>query len=284
MRGRNIAFGILGFGLGVGGAWAARWKPRPFGELYERNLPLVFGHRGASASAPENTLPAFQAALDQGADGVELDVQLTADGVPVVIHDDTVDRTTDGRGPVAARTLEELKRLDAGARFGAAFAGTRVPTLGEVFELARGRLLVNVELKTDDVRDHGLEQRVVETIGHHGMRDQVVLSSFNPVSLWRLRRLEPSLPRGMLYAPDQPRYLRERWLAPLVRPDAMHPGRTLATRAHVESLRADGFRVNVWTVDERSEVSRLVDLGVDGIITNRPSDVVKWRDEIAAAR
>ncbi len=281
MRRRDIALGILGLGLGIGGARVARWTPRPFDRLYRSRQPLVFGHRGASASAPENTLPAFQAAIEQGADGVELDVQLSADGVPVVIHDDTVDRTTDGHGRVTGLSLAELRALDAGRFRGNAFAGTRIPTLDEVFELARGHLLVNVELKIDDTRDAGLEKRVVETIARHAMRDQVIVSSFNPVSLWRLRRLDPALPRGMLYAPDQPRYLRDRWLAVLARPDAMHPGRTLATREHVDALRSDGFKVNVWTVDERAEVKRLIDLGVDGIISNRPGDVVRWRAELA---
>src|SRR5436853_1370309 len=120
------------------------------GYLYP-HVPLVLGHRGASGYAPENTLSAFNLAMDQGADGVELDVTLSADGVPVVIHDDTLDRTTSGHGPVGALTLAQLKRLDAGyaAQFGKQFAGERLPTLAEVFAAYGQRTFINVELKHD---------------------------------------------------------------------------------------------------------------------------------------
>ncbi|MCC7360725.1 MAG: hypothetical protein IT317_14685 [Anaerolineales bacterium] len=119
----------------------------PAAHLYPARLPAVIAHRGASADAPENTLSAFALALEQGADGLELDVTLSADGVPVVIHDDTLDRTTDGRGRVARHTLAELKGLDAGyaARFGSKFAGQRLPTLDEVFAAFGQRTIINVE-------------------------------------------------------------------------------------------------------------------------------------------
>src|SRR5512136_1224893 len=113
--------------------------------LIPHDRPLNIGHRGASAAAPQNTLAAFRKAMELGADGVELDVQLSADGAVVVIHDFTVDKATDGTGRVAAKTLAELKALDAGSRFSPQFAGERIPTLAEVFEAIDGKLLVNVE-------------------------------------------------------------------------------------------------------------------------------------------
>ena len=147
--------------------------------LYPRT-PLVFGHRGASAYAPENTLAAFRLALEQGADGVELDVILSADGVPVVIHDDTLDRTTNGHGPVSRLTLGELKRLAAGypARFGAQFSAERIPTLAEVFETCGAQTVINIELKHDRSPGRQLAGRVVELIHAHGRPGRIIVSSF----------------------------------------------------------------------------------------------------------
>ncbi len=287
MKGRDRRAWILGgvfVGLVVGAKRLLSWTPDPLDELYAGRRPLVLGHRGASKVAPENTLPSFRAALDQGADGFELDAQLSADGVPVVIHDFSLERTTDGRGSVTAHTLAELRRLDAGAWFAPELAGTRIPTLEEVLELARGRAIANVELKTLDARSGRLEAAVVRLVERLGMEQQVLLSSFNPASLWWVWRANPRLARGLLYAEDQPFYLRQRWLRSLARPDAMHPSRTAATREHVHAAKVRGFRVNVWTVDDPGEARRLMDLDVDGIITNRPDAILAVRDEWRAAR
>jgi glycerophosphoryl diester phosphodiesterase len=237
----------------------------------DHGKPLNIAHQGASADAPGNTLAAFRLALEMGADGFELDIMLSTDGHLVVIHDDTVDRTTDGSGPVRQKTLAELKALDAGARFGARFAGERIPTLQEVFDLVAGnRAFVNVELKADSLKSDGLEEKLVALIRRYDLGERLLISSFNPFALWRVRRLAPDLPLALLYAESMPVHLRNRWFAFLSRPEALNPSLRIATQEHVRWAKSKGYRLYVWTVDEEPEMRRLIALGVDGIITNKP--------------
>jgi glycerophosphoryl diester phosphodiesterase len=237
----------------------------------DHRQPLNIAHQGASAYAPGNTLAAFRLALEMGADGFELDIMLSTDGHLVVIHDDTVDRTTDGSGPVRQKTLAELKALDAGARFGGRFAGERIPTLREVFDLVAGnRALVNVELKADSLKSDGLEEKLVVLIRRYDLGERLLISSFNPFALWRVRRLAPDLPLALLYAQDLPVHLRNRWFAFLSRPEALNPGLRTATQEHVRWAKSKGYCLYVWTVDEELEMRRLIALGVNGIITNKP--------------
>lgn len=238
---------------------------------------LGIAHRGASAVAPANTLSAFEKAVELGADGIELDVHLSADGVPVVIHDFTVDATTDGHGRVADMTLAQLKRLDAGSYFDPTFAGERIPTLEEALTvIAINSLLLNVELKTTSLRDDGLERAVIacierSTIQHgEAFANQVLLSSFNPFSLRRAKRIAPHIPVGLLYAPDLPLPLRRAWLAFLAPHEARHPEHTMVNARYMAWARQRGYRVNTWTVDDPDEMHRLIGLGVDSIITNVP--------------
>ena len=231
---------------------------------------LNIAHRGASAVAPPNTLAAFSKAAELGADGIEFDVHLSADGVPVVIHDFTVDATTDGHGRVAGLTVAQLKQLDAGSAFDPAFAGERIPTLEEVLRSVGDTLLLNVELKSMDLRDTGLEQAVIAQVEQHGLSDRVLLSSFNPLSLRRAKKIAPQIPAGLLYAPDLPLPLRHAWLSPLVRHEARHPAHQMVDERYVAWAQRHGYRVNVWTVNDPDEMRRMLDLGVDGIITNVP--------------
>lgn len=231
---------------------------------------LNIAHRGASAAAPPNTLAAFEKAIELGADGIEFDVHLSADGVPVVIHDFTVDATTDGSGWVASLTLAQLKQLDAGSTFDPVFAGERIPTLKEVLETVGNRLLLNIELKTTSLRDNGLEQATVAHVEQQGLSDNVLFSSFNPFSLWRAKRIAPHIPVGLLYAPDLPLPLRHTWLAPMIPHEARHPEHTMVDAHYLAWARQRGYRVNTWTVDDPEEMRRLIGLGVDGIITNVP--------------
>lgn len=243
------------------------------------HTPLVLGHRGASAYAPENTLEAFRLALAQGADGLELDVTLSADGVPVVIHDDRLDRTTNGQGPVNRRTLRELKSLDAGytARFGQQFAGARLPTLAEVFEAFDSAPVINVELKHDHSPGRQLAQKVVEVIRTHGQQDRVLLSSFQFSSLGRVKALAPELPVALLYmAPIfGPRLAK--CLAGRLPHEAHHPASLGLRAADINWYHQQGLRVNTWTVDDEAEMRRLIADGVDGLITNRPDVAVRLR-------
>jgi len=247
--------------------------------LIPRDCPLNIAHRGASAAAPQNTLAAFRKAAELGADGIELDVQLSADGVAVVIHDFVVDHTTDGLGRVADKTLVELKALDAGVRFSPQFAGERIPTLAQVFESLDGRLLVNVELKCWR-RSDALAASAVQLVRRHAMEKRVLFSSFNPLALRAVKRLAPEIPVGLLYAPDLPIYLRRAWLAPLVPHEARHPSFTIVNETMMRWCHARGLRVHAWTVDEPAGMRRLIAAGVDGIITNKPDVLVKVIGEL----
>jgi len=228
-------------------------------EWVSASKTLVLGHRGASADAPENTLAAFVMAREQGADGIELDVRLSADGWPVIIHDDRVERTTNGTGRVAHLTVAELQALDAGA-------GQSVPTLDEVFETLGPGFLYNVEIKDFGWRDTGIEAAVADRIEAHHLTNQTVVSSFNPLTVRRARR---HLPQSTLVA-----LIRERrgskfghWLAAA---DGDHPYYTMVDEAYMAWARQCGYRVHVWTVDDPAEARRLASLGVQAIITNKP--------------
>jgi len=140
------------------------------------NRPLVFAHRGAKRVAPENTLPAFEAAIRLGADGVELDVQYSSDGKLVVFHDLDLDKTSNGKGRLTSRTFDDLRKLDAGSYFGPQFHGTRIPTLDEVLDLAKGKLLVNIELKSLDISGAVLGIDTVKAVRAHRMVGDVVIS------------------------------------------------------------------------------------------------------------
>lgn len=229
----------------------------------------VWGHRGASAYAPENTLPAFDLARRMGAAGVELDVQLTADGRLVCIHDETLERTTTGTGPVGARTLDELRTLEASNGM-AGFDGVRIPTLDEVFELLAGTgLVVNVELKNSRVPYEGLEQAVLALVAEAGMTDRVVLSTFNHISLRTLHDLGAQPPTAMLFG--EPLFRPWRYAHKLHVTGINPPHEYLRyVPSTVRKAHAAGLTVNPWTVNRPDDMRRMIDLGVDAIITNHP--------------
>lgn len=222
--------------------------------------PLIFAHRGASFDAPENTLSAFGLAIAQKADGIELDVQLTADGRPVVIHDFTVDRTTDGVGKVAEWSLADLRALH--------IAGNEtIPTLDEVFETFGPQLLYNIEIKDLSLRDLGLEAAIADRIEAHQLQDRVLISSFNPFSLKRFRKYAHSaIPSALLRAKG---LLRFTYL--LGDGDGDNPHYSLVNDRYMKWAAKRGYKVTVWTVDEAEEARRLTDLGVHGLITNKPA-------------
>jgi glycerophosphoryl diester phosphodiesterase len=232
---------------------------------------LNFGHRGASAHAPENTLAAFILAAEQGAAGIEFDVQLSSDGVPVICHDFSVDKTTDHQGKVSDFTLSELKQMDAGSWFGPAFAGERIPTLDELVDAVGDRLLLNLELKTAALRANGLEEAVAAVIRRRSLYDRIIVSSFNPAALVRLRQLDEQIDLGLLYSPDMPLYLRRAWARHLIPCQVMHPYYEMVDERYVRWAKTRGYRVNVWTVDDPAEMRRLIALGVDVVITNTPA-------------
>jgi glycerophosphoryl diester phosphodiesterase len=215
-------------------------------------------------------MAAFRLAAEMGADGVELDVQLTADGEAVVIHDFSVDKTTNGRGQVRDLTLVEIQELDAGRHKGLAFAGEKIPMLAEVLQEIGPRLLLNIELKTSSPSTAGLEAEVVRLVEDANLAYRVLISSFNPLALWRVRRLNPNLWRGLLWHPLRGGLLRGslgRWLA---QPHAFHPYWEAIDRDQVAQEHRRDLTVNVWTCNEPAAMKHLAAMGVDAILTDRP--------------
>lgn len=235
--------------------------------------PLIWAHRGASADAPENTLPAFQLAAAQGADGVELDAQLCGSGEVVVLHDTTLGRTTGLPALLAETSWRALRSLDAGLHKGSRWAGTRVPLLAEVLEATQPSLRVNIELKCEAVDDRGLVGRVCNTVREAHAGPRVLLSSFNPLCLFRARAVAPELPRALLFEPDQPPWLAHGRLAPLLGVRALHPEACLASPAAVRWWLRRGYCVGCWTVDDPTRATELWALGAAGLITNTPSTI-----------
>lgn len=225
--------------------------------------PLIIGHRGASAYAPENTLAAFELAAEQGADGVELDVQLSRDGRLVIIHDFDVSRTTNGQGQVAELTVAELQTFDAGK-------GQRIPTLDDLFETMGPRLLYNIEIKYFGWWDRGVETAVADRIAAYQLENHVLVSSFNPLAVRRARRQLPgSVPVALIRGDGLMKYT---YL--LASGEADHPYHSLVDETYMAWAKKRGWPTNVWTVDDPVLAQRLVRLGVNGLITNKP-DIIR---------
>jgi glycerophosphoryl diester phosphodiesterase len=232
--------------------------------------PTLFAHRGSSAHAPENTLAAFELAIRQGAPTIELDATLCGDKQVVVIHDDTLKRTTGAPGVVRKWPLRAIKELDAGSWFAPAFKGEKIPTLAEVFETVGKRIFINVEVKNyasplDDLPDH-LANLVVK----HSMVDRVLFSSFNPIALLRLNKLLPQVPRGLLVFGGWQGALGRGWLGDRFPCQALHPEASDVTAALVNRTHRAKRRLHVYTVNQPAEMTRLFALGVDGIFTDDP--------------
>ncbi len=243
--------------------------------FFRFDRPLNLAHRGASRVAPENTLVAFRRALEQGADGFELDVQLSRDRVPVVLHDEDLRRTTNGSGRVWEKTVAELKALDAGAWMDSRFVGERIPTLDEVFEAFGDQALYNIELKIFRLRGAEGVRAVVERVCRYGLADRVLLSSFNPLALRWAWRLAPEIPRGLLVGPELPLPLRRAWLAFLAPHQARHLHFRMIDERTVRWCQRRGYAVVAWTVNEVEEMHRLIRLGVAAIITDEPDRLAR---------
>jgi glycerophosphoryl diester phosphodiesterase len=242
--------------------------------MYRTDRPLVLGHRGASAYAPMNTLPAFMLAAEQGADGIEFDVWLSKDGFPVIIHDMEVDATTNGHGRVADMTRAELQALDAGSWKEARYAETRIPTLDEVFAAVGQRFaVINVEIKSEEGMIDGVEAAVAACIGRHAMNARVLVSSFDPRVLQRFQSLMPNVPIAFLEYPLTPVEAHD--MVKYIAHSARHPHYTQVDSAYMERSRANNWRVNTWTVNDVTEARRLRDLGVDAIITDMPDVMLR---------
>ena len=240
-------------------------------QLY-KTRPLIFGHRGASAYAPMNTLPAFRLAYEMGADGIELDVHRTRDNEIVIVHDFSVDGSTNGSGRVQDMTLSELKALDAGSWFEPRFAGVQIPTLDETFDAVGDKLILNIEIKSMPGQDDGLERLLAAKVWEYAMQDRVIVSSFNPTALIRFREAAPQIAIGMLSFPGSP--FSSAISSAGLDFEAVHPYVDEVNRALISDAHGNGQRVNTWTVNDPDVAKSLWEMDIDGIITDKP-DIIR---------
>ena len=240
----------------------------------------VVGHRGAMGYCPENTLASFERARALGADWIELDVHLTRDGQLAVIHDETVDRTTDGHGLVGEHTLADLKRLDAGAWFGPEFRGERIPSLDEVLAWARAnQVLVDIEIKNAPVYYDGIEAAVVAAVDRFGMRDRVMVISFDHRAVQRLGQLAADVLIGILYSArpvDSGVGLARAAGAHVVLPDWQ-----FVTESDLQGAHAAGLLVAPWASSDAAVLRRLVGWGADAITSDHPDILRAVQEETA---
>lgn len=233
--------------------------------------PVIIAHRGASAFAPENTIAAFKLAADLKSDGIELDVKLTKDREMVIIHDQTVDRTTDGHGFVNDMLYEEISQLDAGIFFSAEYKGEKIPQLSNVFEEVDEHLLINIEITNyKSIRD-GLAEEICSLVKDMEMEKRVIFSSFHPLNLIKTRRVLPQVPVALLALPKTSGFLQRSFLFRWLSPKFIHPFYSDVSSKYVDSQHSHNRKVNAWTVNDENELRRVNIAGCDGIITDNPS-------------
>lgn len=240
---------------------------------------LVWAHRGASGYAPENTLEAFQKAIDMAADGIELDVQMTKDGQLVIIHDETINRVSDGKGWVKDYTYEELLKFNFNMKY-PELGYVKIPTLEEVYLLLKDtKLLINVELKNGIIFYENLEEKVMELTKRMGLADRVIYSSFNHYSVMKLKELDPTVETGFLYEDG---YLNMPEYANKYHVEALHPALyNLQYPDFIKDCKDKGIAIRVWTVNKVNDMKMLCENEVNGIITNYPDIARKVVDEYA---
>ncbi len=237
-------------------------SPRP-------DRPLLIAHRGASGEAPENTMAAFRLALEQGADLLEMDVHLAADGSLVVLHDPTVDRTTDGHGLVGQLTLDQIKALDAGSWFSPQYEAERIPTLEDVLQWAAGRVALAIEIKRDGpIRYPGIEAAIVERLRRFDMVRSAAVISFDHAAVLRTKQLCPEVAGGVLFAcsPVVPFSLALEARAEAILPHWANLSREMVSQAH-----ARGLAVSTWVADDEPALRWILSLKVDAVATNYPA-------------
>lgn len=249
----------------------------------------IIAHRGANFFAPQNTIPAFEKAVELKAHGFETDIHLTKDGIPVLCHNYTIDATSNGKGNISDYTYEELLKFDFGSYFSSAYAGTKIPTVKEFLELfAKSDLeVLNIEIKSPkDPKEYNIVETTIDIAKEHGLFDKLLISSFNPELLVRAKEYDPDCRTGILYSPDK----KWSWAVmkdPVkyaldIKADALHPHELFVSREYVERAHANGIMVNPWTVNKVKNIERFLDYGVDGIITNHP-DLVAHIVEVRKA-
>ncbi len=237
--------------------------------------PILLSHRGDNLHAPENTLPAFIQAIQKGADGIELDAKLTADGRVIVIHDGKVNRTTDGKGDVSSFTFEAIRNLDAGSWKDPKFAGTKVPLLEEVFEAVGRDRLINIELTNYYAHPDALVEKVCDLIRRHNNAGQILFSSFYARNLKIASQLMPGIPRGLLALPGLMGLWARSFGFMFGDYQALHPHISNTSREQIQRARRLKRRIHVWTANKPEDIRRLRDWGVDGFFTDDPAGALE---------
>ena len=238
-------------------------------------MPLILAHRGANQRAPQNTIPAFESAIANGASGVEFDVQMSSDGVLVICHNFTVDETSNGEGKVCEKTFEELRALDFGSWFSEAFKGTQIPTLEETLDCVKDMEVINVEIKRPPAENMEVVDKTVAMILEKGLKEKVVVSSFDFLVTDRVKELCPDMKVGLLYDPkdcDDKRLLTGGFLdvAKEHKADALHPYYVLTKVPHsyVKKCHENGIAINVWGIKGATPLDNYKNSDVDIIITD----------------
>lgn len=232
-------------------------------------MTINYAHRGASGYYPENTMLAFEKAVNMGCTGIETDVHMTKDGQLVLIHDEKVDRTTNGSGCVKDYSLGEIKKLDAGSFMGQQFKGITIPTLEELLEFLKGKdIVLNIELKTDVIWYSGIEEKVLDMVNKYDLKDKIIMSSFNHYSVHKCKEICKDIKVGLLYMEG---LFEPHQYAKIVGAQAIHPYfPAMDNKAVIDRVRQSGIMVNTWTINEEKDLRRFLEYGVDGIITNYP--------------
>jgi glycerophosphoryl diester phosphodiesterase len=236
------------------------------------NMPAIFAHRGASQQAPENTLKAFRLALQQQADGIELDVHLSADQQVVVIHDNHLERTTNGSGRVEDKQLAELRQLDAGD-------GEPIPTLREVLELVKDQVTLNIELKGFSPDREYLPKAVLGLVSEFGLAKSVIFSSFDPRMLVQLHQINPDARVGLLLPPGMLASAVKAFFSRDVNPWSLHPHFRSVTKRFINNANKNGNPVFTYTVNQAEDMRKMFELGVAGIFTDAPLLAQQVREE-----
>ncbi|MCC9089014.1 MULTISPECIES: glycerophosphodiester phosphodiesterase [Bacillus] len=229
----------------------------------------IIAHRGSSSAAPENTIAAFDLAVQQGADYIELDVQLTLDQHVAVIHDDTIDRTTDGSGLVKSYTLDQLKKLDAGSWFDERFANERIPTLQEILERYRQRIGILIEIKQPK-RQIGIEKAVVDIINRFTYSRHIMVQSFDDNALQRVKAYAPSLRTAFIIKPSALKLAKRKLAVYSSFADCLNMKKTMINRWWIDRIHSFGMDVFIWTVKDQKTANRIKKYPIDGVVTDHP--------------
>lgn len=234
---------------------------------------IIIAHRGASASHPENTMAAFEAAVQMNAEMIEIDVMMSKDSVPVVFHDGSLNKHTDGKGPLKNLTVDQLMKLDAGSWFDEKFTGERIPTLEEVLEFASGTIALNIEIKTEAVTDElrgGVEEKSLKLVKKYEMENHVLFSSFDYRAIRHLKELNADIPVGLLYNKRLSGNLKPSELIKKYSANAFNCNYFQLTKKRYSNLQEHKIPALIYTVDKKKRMKKLLEKGVRGIFTNKP--------------